>query len=115
MKVLRICATLLFTVFNVYASLSLDDIQGVFQNASEFQSLVGSIEAQASSAVGEIKSVFKGAATAIPPDLISRVGDFLPAQTAEMSSSGAAPTAGVRPEIVYGMIGVASGWYMANQ
>jgi ABC-type uncharacterized transport system permease subunit len=114
MKVLRICAALLFTASNVYASLSLDDIQGVFQNASQLQSLAESIEAQASSAVGEIKSVFSGAATAVPGNLISRVGDFLPTKT-EMSASGAAPTAGSRPELLYGMFGVAAGWYMANQ
>jgi hypothetical protein len=115
MKFLRICTALLFTASNVYAGLSLDDIQGVFKNASEFQSLVASIEAQASSAVGEIKSAFSGAATAIPPNLLSRVGDFLPAETAKMSSSGATPTAGVRSEFVYGMLAVAVGGYMTNQ
>jgi hypothetical protein len=115
MKLLRICTALLFTASNVYAGLSLDDIQGVFENASEFQSLVASIEAQASSAVGEIKSAFSGAATAIPPNLISRVGGLLPAETTKTSTSGATPTAGVRSELVSGMFGLAVGCYMVNQ
>jgi hypothetical protein len=115
MKLLRIGTALLFTASTVYCGLSLDDIQGVFDNASEFQSLVASIESQASSAVGEIKSVFNGAATAIPQDLISRVGEFLPAETAKTSSSGATPTAGARSEFVYLVFGVAVGCSMANQ
>ncbi|OAL42534.1 hypothetical protein IQ07DRAFT_593717 [Pyrenochaeta sp. DS3sAY3a] len=114
MKPKHIIVTLLFTFSNAQISPRLADVSDMFEIPSEVQSLIKSAESRASSAVSEIRSVFSNAATALPPELLSKAREILPVETSKLSASDATPTMEAHLGLVNGVIGAAIGWYMVN-
>lgn len=115
MKLNYIIASLPITLTNAQASNFFTDKVEAFEIPSEVQSLINSVELQASSAVYELKSVLNDAVSAIPPDVFTQARELLPAKTSKVSTSGASPTMDASLGLARGVVGAAVGWAMANQ
>ncbi|KAH8710273.1 hypothetical protein GQ44DRAFT_731142 [Phaeosphaeriaceae sp. PMI808] len=114
MKLNFIFAPLLFTLSDAQTSARLADMSEVFRVPSELQSLINSVESQASSAASEIKPVFSSAATVIPPELLSKARDILPVETPSESISGGTSNMGAGLSLANGVVAAAVGSYLMN-
>ena len=114
MKSTLIVTPLLFMLYNAQNNPRSINLSDVLDVPPELEGLISSVESQASSAVGEIKSALSKAATAIPPEVLSKASEMWPAETSPVPSSGATSNIGAHLVVANAVVGAFAGWYVVN-
>ncbi|PSN59173.1 hypothetical protein BS50DRAFT_262461 [Corynespora cassiicola Philippines] len=109
MHVRLVCLVTLFTLSNAHINPRLD-----LEIPPEVQSLADSAGSRASSAMGELQSVFSSVASSIPSKLKSDIQEILPTDVPGVSSSGAVSNMAPGPPLVHGAVGVAAAWHLLH-
>jgi hypothetical protein len=81
MKPTLVFCPLLITLSNAQLNPRAENTLKELEMPSELESLIESVELQASSVVDNIHSAYSHVATAVPTDLLTDIGGLLPTQT----------------------------------